>query len=142
MNSSKVLLLSDRPEALAWREAFVQRGMKVIATSAPATVRSYWVTEPPLLTVIDLTQPFEETLAICRQLRSLASAPMLLILSADNGNKIMEAYHAGVTECLIQPASPAVILLKALAWSMRNTMSVTEPASQSYSWTQLSQATV
>ena len=130
MNNSKALILSDRPELSSWRDAFVQRGLKVIATSSPATARSHWLTEAPLLTVIDLSLPFADCLEICRQLRAIAPAPILLILPAANGNDLMEAYRAGVTECLIQPASPAVILLKALAWSMRSSWNIAEPVSQ------------
>ncbi|MEW5938060.1 MAG: response regulator [Chloroflexota bacterium] len=127
MTNSTVLILSDHSASIPlWREAFEQRGLTVIAESAPAAAHSHWLDGAPLLTVVDLSLPLADCLEICRQLRSIASAPILLLLPAAHGNEIMEAYRAGVTECLIQPASPAVILLKALAWSMRKSWNIPE----------------
>jgi CheY-like chemotaxis protein len=120
MNSHSVLILSDKNDSiLTWLEAFRQRGLEAASTASPTFAIHLWQVEPPLLTVVDLSLPMEATLQICRNLRALNNAPILLTLPENRGEDILEAWRAGVTECLIQPASPAVILLKALAWSMR-----------------------
>lgn len=121
MNKHSVLILSDKNESsLTWVEAFRQRGLDAASTDSPTLAQHHWRVAPPLLTVVDLSLPLDEILQICRALRSLGDdAPILLILPSTNGGDILEAWRAGATECLVQPTNPAVILLKALAWSMR-----------------------
>jgi len=99
-------------------EAFHQRGLKVLTTSSPADVKRIWRESPLMLTVMDASVPVADSLRLCHELRAMDSAPILLIIAS--ASDLNEAYRAGATECLVQPASPAVILLKALAWSMRN----------------------
>ncbi|MFZ5858467.1 MAG: response regulator [Chloroflexota bacterium] len=120
MSEHSVLILSDKDESSqAWLDAFHQRGLQAESVPSAASALDRWQAAAPMLTVVDLSLPVEESLQICRDLRALGGAPILLILPSASGNVILEAHRAGVTECLIQPASPAVILLKALAWSMR-----------------------
>ena len=121
MNKHSVLILSDKNASiLDWAGAFRQRGLEDASTDSPTLAIHHWRVNPPLLTVIDLSLPLEELLQICRALRAInPDAPILLILPSARGDDILEAWRAGATECLVQPANPAVILLKALAWSMR-----------------------
>ncbi len=121
MNKHSVLILSDKSASiLDWAGAFRQRGLDAASTDSPTLASHHWRVAPPLLTVIDLSLPLAETLQACRALRAVdADAPILLVLPSAYGDDILEAWRAGATECLVQPASPAVILLKALAWSMR-----------------------
>ncbi|MBV6395252.1 MAG: hypothetical protein HFACDABA_00827 [Anaerolineales bacterium] len=101
-----------------WVEAFHQRGMSVLTPASAVDVKRIWIEGVPMLTVVDASIPVADSLRLCRELRALDAAPILLILAC--ASDLAEAYRAGVTECLVQPASPAVILLKALAWSMRS----------------------
>ena len=121
MQKQVLLILGNpSPATRQWVDAFQQRGFKVLATAAPADVKRVWRESAPLLTVMDTSIPVADSLRLCRELRALDSAPILLILAS--AGDLSEAYRAGATECLVQPASPAVILLKALAWSMRSDM--------------------
>lgn len=120
MSEHTVLILSDKEESFQdWLEAFRQLGLDAEFVPSAASALNRWRAAFPLLTVINLSLPVEESLQLCRELRALSEAPMiLLILPSANGKVLLEAHRAGVTECLIQPARPAIILLKALAWSM------------------------
>lgn len=121
MNKFFALILSDKnASAIGWSDAFRQRGLDAASTDSAALAIHHWRVAPPLLTVVDLSLPMEEALQTCRALRAInADAPILLVLSTAYGDDLFEAWRAGATECLVQPASPAAILLKALAWSMR-----------------------
>jgi DNA-binding response OmpR family regulator len=121
MNKKSVLLLSDKNASiLDWAGAFRQRGMDAASTDSPANAAHKWRVHPPLLTVVDLSLPFDDVLQVCRSLRAIhPNAPILLVLSSASGDEVLEAWCAGATECIVQPANPAVILLKALAWSTR-----------------------
>ena len=127
-----VMIFSDRVDTRhAWADAFRQRGLEAVLTSSFAEVESYWRSGAPMLTVVDLSIGNSQGLEVCRRLRTLDYASILLILATPSDDDLMRAYQAGVTECLIQPASPAVILLKALAWSMRRVWMESAPVYES-----------
>ena len=121
MCKQTVLILSDKPEAGAvWMDAFRQRGMDVTVAESLDAAASVWTTAGLLLTIVDLSLPAARSLECCRHLRQVGPCPILLLLDSPRSEQIMEAYQIGVDECLLQPIHPAVVLLKALAWSMRN----------------------
>lgn len=131
MSNRSVLILSDNNESiLTWLDAFRQRGLNAASTASTSFALNCWQTEIPMLTVVDLSLPVRDCLQVCRALRFIGGAPILLILPAAHGGDLLDAIRAGVTECLIQPASPAVVLLKALAWSMRAGWDWTSGASE------------
>lgn len=131
MQKQTVLIFSNvNSTTRPWMDAFQQRGFNVVSTASPADVARAWREHVPMLTVMDASIPVAESLRFCRDLRAVSSAPILLILAS--ASDLNEAYRAGATECLVQPASPAVILLKALAWSMRDGWANVHP---SHDWT-------
>ncbi len=128
MTGKSVLILSDHSKSTPiWVDAFLQRGLDATSISSPEEAYRRWREDLPMLTVVDLSLPFDDCLEVCRRLLDIAHVPILLILSTAGTDEIIQVYRAGVTECLIQPASPAVILLKALAWSMRSDFTLAEP---------------
>lgn len=131
MQSQTVLIFGHASKITRlWVNAFQQRGLKVLTTSSPADIKRIWHESAPMLTVMDTSIPVADSLRLCHELRTLDAAPILLILAS--ASDLTEAYRAGATECLVQPASPAVILLKALAWSMRSGWVNVHP---SHDWT-------
>ena len=50
----------------SWMEAFEQRGLEAVTTASPARALHQWQTDIPLLTVVDLSLPLADSLAICR----------------------------------------------------------------------------
>ena len=117
MKPASVLILSDKVEhGSVWGEAFRQHGLEIIHAQRFDEVSGRAAT---LLIVVDLAQSVRECLQACRQLRGVSATPILLVLPTANSADMLAGYQAGATECLIRPVSPAVIVLKALAWSMR-----------------------
>ena len=102
----------------AWVDAFHQRGFAVLAAGTTAEAVRIWREYAPMLTIVDSSIAAAESVRLCRDLRGLAHAPILVILPT--AEYLADAYRAGATECLVHPSNPAVILLKALAWSMRS----------------------
>ena len=117
MKPTSVLVLSDKAEHGAiWGDAFHQHDLEIVHAQRFDEVSAQAAS---LLIVVDLAQSVSESLQVCRQLRGVSATPILLVLPTASSADVLAAYQAGATECLIRPASPAVILLKALAWSMR-----------------------
>jgi DNA-binding response OmpR family regulator len=49
-------------------------------------------------------------------LRSASRGPILMLVSADTVQEVVEANQAGADECLVKPVNPAVLVIKAMAW--------------------------
>jgi len=129
MNPTSVLVLSDKAESHSiWADAFGQHGFEIIHARK---FEEFPIHAAALLIVIDLTQPVAESLQVCRELRGRSATPILLVLPMANSGDILAAYQAGATECLVRPASLAMIVLKALAWSLRGGWMALSPLDQS-----------
>src|SRR5258708_30970031 len=76
--------------------------------------------EIPDLIVIDVNAPHAQRIELCKRFRSLSASPILLFLPTNNESEILEAYQAGVDECVLKPISPAVFLAKIVAWVRRS----------------------
>lgn len=117
MKPANVLVLSDITESSTiLADAFQQHGFEIVHARSFEEISAQAAT---LLIVIDLLPSVAESLHVCRQLRGASATPILIVLPTASSADMLAAYQAGATECIIRPASPAVILLKALAWSMR-----------------------
>jgi len=49
-------------------------------------------------------------------LRSASRGPILMLISANTVDEIMEANQVGADECLVKPVNSAVLVIKAMAW--------------------------
>jgi len=88
----------------------------------------------PDLIVIDVNAPHPERIALAKKYRSLSKKPILLFLPAHHETEILEAYHAGVDECIVKPISPAIFLAKITSWSRRSTTSPLRPLNSPQLW--------
>ena len=78
------------------------------------------VEDIPDLIIIDVNASHNERIALCKKFRALSSSPILLFLPTNNEVEILEAYDAGVDECVIKPISHSIFLAKIVAWSRRS----------------------
>lgn len=116
-----VLIISNYAEPAAGIEAlFRERNCAVLTeTSAEKAVETARVLCPSLL-ILDLDLSHVERLLLCRRLRSVMNGAILLLSSSRHQEQICEYYLAGVDECLNTPLSPMVLLVKSMAWLVRN----------------------
>ncbi len=130
-----VLILSNDADSAATIEAlFRERNCAVLTeTSAKKAVETARVLSPSLL-ILDLDLPHVERLLLCRRLRAVMSGAILLLSSSRHQEQICEYYLAGIDEHLATPLSPMVLLVKSMAWLMRNEwMDVPSQPSSAYS---------
>ncbi len=71
----------------------------------------------PDLIIIDVNAPHSEKIKLCKKFRPLSAAPILLFIPSHHETEILDAYRAGVDECIVKPVSPAIFLAKITAWS-------------------------
>lgn len=112
-----VLIISDQPESAAsWSVLFTQRNCIVLVESEMSdAVQSARLIDPSLI-VVDIRLPQEKRGAFLRDLRSTCRGHILMLISANTVEEILEANRAGADECLVKPVNPAVLVIKAMAW--------------------------
>jgi DNA-binding response OmpR family regulator len=74
-----------------------------------------WVDLLPDLLVCDI-EPEELGLGLITELRDEAVLPILFLTSNPSDNFLLEAYNAGVDECVSKPIHPPVLEAKIKAW--------------------------
>jgi two-component system response regulator MtrA len=112
-----VLIISDQSDNVAvWETLFNQRNCIVlIETNLGDAIQSARLVGPSLM-LVDVKLSKTECAALLQGLRAASRGPILLMVSANTVEDIVEANQAGADECLIKPVNPAVLIVKAMAW--------------------------
>ena len=112
-----VLIVSDQPDNVAlWDTLFNQRNCIVLAeTNVADALQSARLVGPSLM-LVDMKISKSERASLLKSLRSASRGPILMTVSANTVDDIVEANQAGADECLIKPVNPAVLIVKAMAW--------------------------
>jgi DNA-binding response OmpR family regulator len=112
-----VLIVSDQPEtATSWNTLFTQRNCIVLVESEVSdAIQSARLIDPSLV-VIDVQLPKAERAAFLKQMRATCHGHILMLISANTVDEILEAHRLGADECLVKPVNPAVLIVKAMAW--------------------------
>jgi DNA-binding response OmpR family regulator len=122
----RVFIICDQSDtAPIWSYIIREKGLiAALETSIPRALTRYADVNPDLV-IVDVNAPHADRVDLCRKFRGMSNSPLLLFLPASNEMEIIEAYQAGVDECVIKPISPAVFLAKIQAWVRRGQASPT-----------------
>ncbi len=117
----KVYIICNQSDtAPAWGYILRQRGLTVVMETSLEQAVDHWSEDLPDVTVVDIDAPQADRLELCRRLRGVSAGPLLLFLPAHHETEILDAYAAGVDDCVIKPVSPAIFLAKVMAWAQRS----------------------
>jgi DNA-binding response OmpR family regulator len=112
-----VLIVSDQPELVAtWTALFSQRNCIVLAEFKVADAIQSAHLVSPTLVLVDIDMPKEKRSSFLKGLRSVCRAPILMLITANTVDEILEANRSGADECFVKPVNPAVLVVKAMAW--------------------------
>jgi len=112
-----ILIASDRPENIStWENLFQQRNCIVLAESSVSAALQTARLVGPSLMLVDMNLPKKERNSMLRELQKASRGPILLLVSANTVDEVIEANQAGADECLVKPVNSAVLLVKAMAW--------------------------
>jgi len=112
-----VLIASDQAGNIsAWENLFQQRNCIVLSESTVSAALQTARLVGPSLMLVDMDLPKEARKTVLKELRNASRGPILLLISADTVDEVMDANKAGADECLIKPVNPAVLIVKAMAW--------------------------
>ncbi len=112
-----VLIISDQQEKVeVWDTLFSQRNCIVLSeTNIPDALQSARLVGPSLM-LVDLKLSKSERTSLLAGLRAASRGPILMLITADTVDEIVEANQEGADECLVRPVNPSVLVIKAMAW--------------------------
>lgn len=118
---ARVLLVSDEPETgQVWGCTLHHKGVKVRYVRSPEEALEQWAKDIFDLVIIDVYTPQLNGIELGRRLRAEVINPILLFTFRQDEAYILEAYRAGVDECILKPISPLLSGAKVVAWLRRS----------------------
>ena len=124
-----VLIVSDQPENIAiWDTLFSQRNCVVLSESNISdSLQSARLIGPSLM-LVDMNLSRPDRSFLLNGLRATSRGPILMLITANTVDEIVEANQEGADECLVKPVNPAVLVVKAMAWLGHGQRSERAPA--------------
>jgi two-component system response regulator MtrA len=116
-----VLLASDDAEAASfWAFGLRHTGLDTTVVGSAAEALTAWERGAFDLIVIDVCGPALDGIKLTGHLRQQAANPILLFTPTRDEQYALDAYQAGIDECIIKPVSPSLFLAKVRAWLRRS----------------------
>jgi two-component system response regulator MtrA len=120
-STPKVLIVSNQQTTgPLWVFSLQQQNLNVALESNPANTVARWEKEIPDLIILDISLPEGAILDLIRNLRAETLAPILLLTPVRSDEHVLEAYKAGVDDCLLKPVSPSLFQAKIKVWLRRS----------------------
>jgi DNA-binding response OmpR family regulator len=118
MHDRVLLVTEDLQAGGIWAHALGHRGVDVdvVVVESAADALRRWAEEAFELVIVDIYTRQLDGIALCRHLRTESTEPILLLTPTRDEAHLLEAYQAGVDECIVKPVSPLVLVAKVLAW--------------------------
>jgi DNA-binding response OmpR family regulator len=124
MITIKVMLVSDDVEGgelLVF--ALNRRGIEVVLLESPQQALELWSSEVCVMAIVNESGNSLNGMALCELLRREASWPIVLLTHNRDERYALQAYQAGVDECILKPIGTRLLLAKIMVW-LRHTGSV------------------
>jgi two-component system response regulator MtrA len=116
----KVLIVSNQQTTgPLWVFSLQQQKLNVVFEAVPGNTLARCEAESPDLIILDTNLPEEQTLELIRNLRVEMLTPILLLTSARTEEFVLEAYRAGVDDCISKPLGPSLFHAKVKVWLRR-----------------------
>jgi two-component system response regulator MtrA len=103
-----------------WAFSLEGQRFTVVTETNPLKTLRRWTEEVPNLILLDINAQAPTVLNMVRNLREESVVPVLLLTSNKPEEYILEAYDAGVDECIIKPISASMFQAKIKAWLRRS----------------------
>ncbi len=94
-------------------------GYEVVTAHDGLAALQLWETENPDLLVLDLNLPKLDGLAVCRQIRSQAQTPIIILSVRSSDEAVVKGLEYGADDYVIKPFSPTQLVARIKAVSRR-----------------------
>ncbi|MFN8411245.1 MAG: response regulator [Anaerolineales bacterium] len=116
---SVLIITKDKEMASVWETLFQQKDCYVLHETSPKEALQSAQLLCPSLIVLDLDLPQSAMLDLCKKLRATTNGTLLLLAPVNGQHNIFEYMHAGVDEHIPTPISPMALLIKSMAWLVK-----------------------
>jgi DNA-binding response OmpR family regulator len=124
-----VLIISDQADNVAtWDTLFSQKSCIVLSEANISDALQSARLIGPSLMLVDMNLSKSDRSFLLNSLRSTSRGPILMLITANTVDEIVEANQEGADECLVKPVNPAVLVVKAMAWLGHGQRSERAPA--------------
>jgi two-component system OmpR family response regulator len=123
MHDRVLLVTEDLQAGDIWVHVLRQRGVDAALVGSAEGALRRWAEEAFELVIVDVYIQQLDGIELCRRLRKGGDDPILLLMPGRDEARLLEAYQAGVDECIVKPVSPLVLVAKVLAW-LRNVRTI------------------
>ena len=122
----KILVVED-DLSLSDVLAFTLRraGYEIVTAFDGVAALQIWQAEKPDLIVLDLNLPKLDGLAVCRQIRSQAQTPIIILSVRDSDEAVVKGLELGADDYVVKPFSPNQLVARIKAVSRRAGMADT-----------------
>ena len=116
-STPKVLIVSNQQTTgPLWVFSLQQQKLNVALEAFPANTLARCEAESPDLIILDINLSEAQTLELVRSLRAEMLTPIVLLTPSRTEEHILEAYKAGVDDCMLKPVSPSLFQAKIKVW--------------------------
>ena len=120
-STPKVLIVSNQQTTgPLWVFSLQQQKLNVALEAEPAHTLARCEAESPDLIILDINLSEAQTLELIRNLRAEMLTPILLLTPFRTEEHVLEAYKAGVDDCMPKPVSPSLFQAKIKVWLRRS----------------------
>ena len=118
----RVLAVDDDAQALRFvRDALIDGGYQVIATTDPEEALELMERERPHLALLDLVLPGTDGLELMQEIRRIADVPVLFLSGYGQDQVIARAFEMGADDYIVKPFSPTELAARVRAALRRRT---------------------
>ncbi|MBK8783503.1 MAG: response regulator transcription factor [Anaerolineales bacterium] len=115
-----VLIISqDAKMTEVWETLFLQKNCHVVCETTDRNAVQTSRLLSPALIVLELALPRLDLVRLCSELRDTTNGTILLLAPKGNLTEISDYLRAGADEFLSTPISPMALLIKSMAWLVK-----------------------
>ncbi len=96
-----------------------QQQLDVVLEPVPANTLTRWEADNPDMVILDINLPETHILELVKKLREETIVPIMLLTAARSETFVLQAYDAGVDDCMLKPVSPSLFNAKIKVWLRR-----------------------
>lgn len=116
----KVLIVSNqKTTGPLWVFSLQQQELNVRLEADPIHTLQRCEIESPDLIILDINFSETQTLDLIKSLRAEMITPIMLLTPSRTEEHVLEAYKAGVDDCIPKPVSPSLFQAKVKVWLRR-----------------------
>ena len=87
-------------------------GFQVTTASDGLTGRTAYRTQEPDIVLLDVMMPFLDGLSLCREIRAVATTPIVMLTARADGIDIVQGLEAGADDYVTKPFDPMVLVAR------------------------------